>query len=327
MADRHALFDVTGTIPLDRAAAVAAAIDDILARAYGPASFDRELLHGSFTFVERLYRGEQPGWLACDMPYHDLRHALDAALATARLVDGCRIDGCDGALAPDLGLVAVLLALLHDTGFLRTTAEASLCGPQLAMGHESRSAAFAADYLRSTPLAPHADLAPLIMATRMAVAPSVALEGHDGAAITIGRMLGSADLLCQLADPRYLERCYHHLYPEMLLGAGDASRSRGAQPRFVVADAHDMLARTPGFVKDVALPRVRDGFGFVARHLAAHFGGHEPYAASTRDNLARCERIVAERRWDLLGGPPPTTTSDLDPIYVAGATAGGREAR
>lgn len=327
MADDDTLRDVTGTVALDDAGAVADAVDRILARSFGSAPFHRDLLHASFAFAGRLYRGDEPGWLPCDMPYHDLRHALDAALAMARLVDGCRRDGCDRALGPDTALAAVLLALLHDTGFLRTTAEASLCGPQLAQGHEYRSAAFAGDYLRSTSLARYAELAPLIMATRMSIAPAAALEGRDGAAITIGRMLGSADLLCQLADPRYLERCYHHLYPEMLLGAVDASRGADAPRRFVVEDAREMLARTPGFLKDVALPRLREGFGFVARHLAAHFDGGDPYAASTRGNLARCERIVAERRFDLLGGPPPTTTRDLDPIYAAGEAARATDSR
>ena len=323
MADRHALFDVTGTIPLDRAAAVAAAIDDILTCAYGPASFDREVLHRTFTIVERLYRGEQPGWLACDMPYHDLRHALDAALAVARLVDGCRRDACDRALGPDLALVAVLLALLHDAGFLRKTAEASLCGPRLADGHESRSAALAADYLRTTPLAGHAALAPLIMATRIASPPESLLDGHAAPAVTIGRMLGSADLLCQLGDSRYLERCYHHLYPEMVLGGSGAPRDPDDRHRFVAEDARRMLARTPGFVRNVAYPRLREGLGFVARHLATHFGGSDPYGQAIGDNLARCERIVAEDRWDLIGGPPPTTTRGLDPIYFAGASASG----
>jgi hypothetical protein len=322
MPDHRVPFDVTGTVALDDAAGVADAVDGILARSYGPASFDRALLHGSFALVERMYRGEEPGWRACDMPYHDLRHALDAALAMARLVDGCRIDRCDGALDARLGLAAVLLALLHDTGFLRTDAESSRCGPQLAHAHESRSVAIAAGYLRATALAEHAVLAPLIMATRMASPPATVLGGQHGAAITIGRMLGSVDLLCQMADRWYLERCYHHLYPEMMLGGGAAARAPGV-PRFVVEDARAMLARTPGFAESIVLPRLREGFGFMARHLAAHFGGPDPYAASVRGNVARCGRIVGEQRWDLIGDPPPTTTRDLDPVYRGGAAAGG----
>ncbi len=314
--------DVTGTVPLDDAAAVADAVEGILARAYGAAGLDRETLRAAFAFVERLYGGHEPGWIACDMPYHDLRHAHDAALVTARLLDGCRIDGCDVALESDRAVVSVLLALLHDTGFLRTTAEASRCGPQLAEAHEARSAALAASYLRSTSLAAHADLAPLIMATRMASSPADLLDGQAGPAVTIGRVLGSADLLCQLADPRYLERCYHHLYAEMVLADPGAARDRDGRPRFVVEDARAMLARTPVFCEHMALPRLRHGLACVAKHLAAHFGGSDPYAESIRVNLDRCGRIVGEQSWHLMGGPPPTTTRDLDPIYFAGARDG-----
>jgi len=254
------------------------------------------------------------------MPYHDLRHSLDAALAVARLVDGCRIDRCDSALAPELGLVAVLLALLHDTGFLRRTAEVSLRGPQLAATHEARGAAFASGYLRGTPLARHADLAPLIMATRLATAPATVLAGQADPAITIGRMLGSADLVCQMADPRYLERCYHHLYPELVIGGGDRRVTPDGRLEILFRDARDLVAHTPGFYEHAARPRLETAFGNVTRHFASHFGGTDPYADATRDNLARCARILDGDRWDLLGGPPPTTTRALDPLYpVPGA--------
>jgi len=325
MSERPALSDVTGTVPLDDAASVADAVDGILSRSYGAGQFDHALLRASFAFVERLFAGGHPGYLACDMPYHDLRHSLDAALAMARLVHGYRQEGgaAAAALTPDLGLVAVLLALLHDTGFLRTSAEASLRGPQLAAAHESRSAAFAADYLRSTALAPHAQLASLIMATRVATAPGPLLAGRDDVAIAIGRMLGSADLLCQMADRRYLERCYHHLYPELVIGGGDRCVAADGQQKILFRDARDLVAHTPGFYANVARPRLEKDFGNVVRHLAAHFGGADPYARSTRDNLERCATIVGDNRWDLLDGPPMTTTRELDPRYRAEVSSSG----
>jgi hypothetical protein len=321
MANPSTLCDVTGTVPLDDAAAVADAIDGILSRSFGAGQFDRALLRSSFAFVERLFEGGQAGYLACDMPYHDLRHSLDAALAMARLVDGYRQQGgtTAAALTPDLGLAAVLLALLHDTGFLRTTAEASLCGPELAAAHEPRSAAFAAGYLRSTALAPHAHLASLILATRVATAPGPLLAGRNDAANAIGRMLGSADLLCQMADRRYLERCYHHLYPELLIGGGDRCLAEDGGQKILFRDARDLVAHTPGFYANVARPRLEQDFGNVGRHLVAHFGGADPYARSTRDNLERCATIVGGDRWDLLDGPPMTTTRELDPRYRAEA--------
>ena len=83
------------------------------------------------------------------------------------------------------------------------------------------------------------------MATRMASSPAALLDSRTGPAVTIGRVLGSADLLCQLADPRYLERCYHHLYAETVLGASDAARGPDGRHRFVVEDARAMVAGTP----------------------------------------------------------------------------------
>lgn len=319
------MLDVTGTVPLDDAAATAAAVEDILARNADPAGFDRALLHTSFAFVDRLFAGGHPGYLACDMPYHDLRHSLDAALTMARLVDGGRAGGAPAtaSITPELGLVAVLLALLHDTGFLRTTAEASLCGPQLAAAHESRSVAFAEAYLRGTSLARHAALAPMILATRVAASPAPLFDGRDAAAVAIGRMLGSADLLCQVADRRYLERCFHHLYPELVLGGCDRTKMPDGKQAVLFHDARDLVARTPGFYTAIVEPRLVGDFANVALQLASHFGGHDPYAASIRDNLDRCKRVVTEDRWDLVGEPPPTTTRELDPRYEATQRSAG----
>jgi hypothetical protein len=319
MDDRPTLHDVTGTVRLDDPAEVAATIDAILSR-HGPqAGLDRNLLYAGFAFAGRLYAGSHPGYLACDMPYHDLRHALDAALTTARLVDGGRRSAAADAvaLAAEHGLLAVLLALLHDTGFLRTSAEASLCGPQLAAAHEARSVAFASAYLATTSCAHHAHLAELILATRVATAPSSLLEGRSAAERAIGCMIGSADLLCQMADARYLERCFHHLYPELVLGGGDRRKLPDGSDDMLFPSARDVVLRTPAFYDAVVRPRLEHGLGNVARHLAAHFDGPDPYAAAIRANLDRCAQFADGHRWDQLGPPPPTTTTRLDPVYRA----------
>jgi hypothetical protein len=311
MSGPPALHDVTGQVRLDDAAAVADAVVGILADGAGPGG--AAILRASFAFVQRVFDGHEPRWLACDLPYHDQRHSLDAALAMARLVDGYRRDG--GVLGPELALTGVVLALLHDTGFLRSTAERSLRGPQLAPVHEARSVAFAGDFLRTTPLAAHAPLASLIMTTRVAQAPAPWLEGRDPSVAAIGRMLGSADLLCQIADTRYLARCFHHLYPELVLGGGDRKRMPDGRVEVLFRDARDLVACTPAFHDHVARPRLVRDFANVAQHLAAHFGGIDPYATSIRANLDKCEQIVGRQRWDLLGTPPPTTTRDLDAAY------------
>lgn len=293
------LRDVTGRVRLDAAEGTVPAVAALLAAAFGAANVDRATLHEAFAFAQRLFDGREPGWLACDLPYHDLRHSLDAALATARLVAGhCRDSGLAQGFTAEHGLAAVVLALLHDSGFLRRADEAHLAGPQLAATHEARSAALAAEYLATTPLAHCAELAPLMLCTRLASSPRSLLEAKDDASATLGRMLGTADLVCQVADPLYVERCFHHLYGELVAGGGPLP----------FRDARDLVAQTPAFHAHVVAPRLAGELGDAARFLRAHFGGHDPYAEGAAANVRRCERIVAQDAWDEIGAVPPTTT-------------------
>ena len=177
----QSLLDATNTVSIGDEQAVADATDRILENCFGAGSFDRELLHASFTLVGRLFAGEHPGYLACDMPYHDLRHSLDTALVMARLIAGYQSEqgvSC-AALTPEYGLLGVLLGLLHDTGFIRKTSDAALRGPQLTSEHESRGVEFARSYLQATSLANHAALAQLIFVTRLAMNLKALFAGHE----------------------------------------------------------------------------------------------------------------------------------------------------
>jgi len=136
-------------VPLDDAAAVADA-STAFSRAGTVRAVRPRAPAPSFAFVERLFAGAT-GLSRLDMPYQTCGTRSDARSRWRGSSTGYRQQGAPRrGTAPDLGLVAVLLALLHDTASWRTTTEASLCGPELAAAHESRSAAFAADYLRST---------------------------------------------------------------------------------------------------------------------------------------------------------------------------------
>ena len=318
MRGARSLLDATNTVSIGDADAVADATNRILEKCFGAGSFDRELLHSTFTLVGRLFAGEHPGYLVCDMPYHDLRHSLDTALVMARLIDGYqREQRGSGAFAPEYGLLGVLLGLLHDTGYIRRTSEAALCGPQLTAEHESRSVEFTRNYLRTTSLADHAALASLIIATRFGPDLKQLLAGFEGPAMTLGQMLGSADLLSQISDRCYLERCYYHLYPELVLGGGDRVRTPDGQEQLLYRDAFDLLRKTPRFYENVVRKRLNDDFQQVVRRLTAHFSGADPYAEAIQRNLDRAAHMVAEGRSSLLRREPMTTTRHLAAIYRA----------
>src|SRR6266545_3515101 len=189
----RSLLDATNTVSIGDDQAVADATDRILAQCFGAGSFDGELLHTSFALVGRLFAGEHLGYLACDMPYHDLRHSLDTALVMARLTAGYQSEQgvSSGAFGPEYVLLGVLLGLLHDTGYIRKTSETALCGPQLMAEHEARSVQFAGSYLRTTSLANYAALAQLILVTRLGSDLNQLFTGYDRPAIILGQMLGS----------------------------------------------------------------------------------------------------------------------------------------
>ena len=311
--------DVTNEVSLGDSAQVADASDRILRKCFGPGQFDSDLLRRAFTFADRLFAGREPGHLACDMPYHDLRHSLDTALIMARLVDGWQSvhREANDALTPEHGALGVLLALLHDTGYLRRSSEAALCGPQLMREHEARGIALADAWLRTTSLAAHAPLAALIDATRLSARPRDLFAGHAGASVTLGHMLGSADLLSQVADRWYLERCYYHLYPELVLGECDRIRAPTGDVTMLYRDAADLVRKTGTFYEKVVRPRLDEDFADVTRYLAIHFGGVDPYTEATQRNLARLADVSADDRMHLLDGEPLTTSRDLAAIYHA----------
>ncbi len=67
--------------------AVSYQISKIYGHLYG-----RELPSGLlavFADIGRLYKGEFPGYHACETDYHDIQHILEVTLAMARLMDGC----------------------------------------------------------------------------------------------------------------------------------------------------------------------------------------------------------------------------------------------
>ena len=136
--------------------------------------------------------------------------------------------------------------------------------------------------------------------------------GHEAPAITLGQMLGSADLLSQVSDRSYPERCFYHLYPELVLAGCDRVRTSDGQEQLLYSDAFDLLSKSPRFYENIVLKRLNQDFQQVARHLAVHFAGADPYAdahpdarASSRDEMVPPgvpPRPAGQRRGD---GPHP----------------------
>src|SRR5512142_1833936 len=122
MQDRLNQNDVTNRVNVEKPSHVRDAVLRLYAARYPGADF--AALERGFDDFHALYEGRFPGYLACDTLYHDVRHTLDMTLAMARLIDGHeRVCAPSERLGPRRAALGVLVAMLHDTGYLRRASE------------------------------------------------------------------------------------------------------------------------------------------------------------------------------------------------------------
>jgi hypothetical protein len=126
-------------------------------------------------------------------------------------------------------------------------------------------------------------------------------------------MLGSADLIGQMADRIYLEKCRDFLYEEFVL-AGIAQRENAdGSIEIHYASAADLLAKTPGFYENVAKKRLDRLFGGLHEIVATHFGGTNPYRERIERNIAYLKEVLARGEFERLRRKSVTLSVDRDP--------------
>lgn len=294
---RLSRYDLTREVNLWNPAAVETAIRSILDRLYGE-RYDSALLTQGIEVLVRAYRGRYPGFLRCDTLYHDLRHALETGLTMARLLDAHArslapgsADHIDGGHA----LLGVLLALFHDVGLLRRETEAHLWGATFTPIHEERGVEFMRGYLSQTTLAPFAERAELIMPTKLIFTMPESWRLPDR---KLASMVAAADLLSQLADRFYLEKCWHFLFLEF------SSFGFAGKPDSVYPDRETLLAKTPEFYYKLVSPRLEKEFGGVDRLFDAYFPAGDPYQKAIQRNLSYLADILATRDYSRMRRRP-----------------------
>ena len=278
-------FDPTGEIDLEHPVAVEMATKSILDRLYGE-SYDSALFKQGIEVLVQAYRGRYPGLLRCDTLYHDLRHALETGLTMARLLDAHAkslpsgsADNIDGSRA----LLGVLLALFHDVGLLRRETEAESWGPVFTPIHEERGVEFMRRHLAETTLASLAGKAELIMPTKLIFKMPDTWSPADR---KLGSMIASADLLSQMADCCYLEKCWHFLFLEF------TAFGLAGTPDSTYPDRETLLIKTHAFYFKLIAPRLEQELCGVYRLMDAYYSGDDPYQRSIQRNLGYLEAIL-----------------------------------
>ena len=281
-------FDVTNRIQTTDQSIVEREIARLFRLLYPGA--EHMLMDIAFADFAALYRGEYAGYKASDTRFHDAQNVMEVALAMARLMDGYERSRRD---SPPLGTrlfqLGILLALFHDIGYLRKTSDFTAPnGAFYTASHVSRGVQFLREYLPKVGLEDMKETGAELLHFTGAEKPIADIAVSDPLLRFLGNLLGSAEIMAQMADRCYLEKCRDRLYPEFV-EAGLAGRQT-AQPAHTATGAEifyksgeDLVEQTPAFF-DAAVNRLEEDLDGVYNYAATHFGGYNLYIhAATRN--------------------------------------------
>jgi hypothetical protein len=303
-AGRRSDYDITNSVRVSSPQDVLRAVGQLFASTWP--DVHRAPLERAFADFDALFAGRMPGYAGVDTVYHDRQHTLDVTLAMARLVAGYerQVDSTQ-QLTSERAVVGVLLALFHDVGYLRRSSDREQAnGAEFTRNHVSRGAEFLKEYLPQLGLPQWAPVAAQIIHFTGYEKPFEQIVTTDPRDRMLGHLLGTADMIAQLADRCYLEKCRDRLYPEFVLGG--VAMSSGQGPRAVkYASGLDLLRQTPAFVSHTRENRLDGQFGRAYRYLEILFDGQNPYIEAIDRNMQYLDQILRSESWRLLRRNPP----------------------
>lgn len=238
-----------------------------------------------FNDAVRLFHGKYPGYYAIKTPYHNLPHTLDVFLCAARLIHGLRLSGTK-LVNREIALV-LFAALLHDVGYAQSRAGKEIgTGAQYTPTHVARGLDFTRTYAREHGIPDDfvQDLVPVISCSDPRL-PISEISFPNDRILMAGQILGTADLVGQMADRNYLEKLALLFQEFKEAGMGDFK------------SVHDMMRKTEIFYAKIQNKLDEDFAGLYHKFLP-HFRqtlGEEKnfYMESIRKNMDYLARITA----------------------------------
>ncbi len=313
---RRSDYDVTDTVQVSSTAAVREAVEAL----FQPTWPDIALapLQRSFEHFELLFAGQVPGYHGVDTVYHDRQHTLDITLALARLLVGYeRQAEPRERLGAERAVVGLITGLFHDVGYLRRTDEReSRNGAEFTLVHVSRGARFLEEFLPRVGLGRWVAVAREIIHFTGYEVPGAQIEARlsDPRDVLIGHLLGTADMIAQMADRCYLEKCRDRLYAEFVLGGVAVPISSTGDREVRYASGLDLLRQTPEFATETRKKRLDGEFRSAYRYLEVLYGGRNPYIEAIERNINFLRRVLRSENWRLLRRRPPVFAATSDPM-------------
>jgi len=303
--DRRNDYDVTDTVQVSSPVAVRNAVHELFSETFPGMSYDKLWL--AFYDFERLFTGRYPGYNGCDTTYHDMQHTLDMTLAVARLIVGYErsVEPAD-RLGPQRAQMAIVTSLFHDAGYIRHQDRDKdfSNGAEFTLYHVSRSADFLRRYLPELGMSKDVGVASMIVHFTGYELDLDKIELDDPRDIICGHLIGTADLIAQMADRCYLEKCRDRLYKEFVIGGVAVENAKPGEYMVRYKSGEDLLQKTPSFYQQVTRDRLNAKFNRAYRYAEVLYGGENPYIDAIRNNITHLVRILRKNDWSLLRREP-----------------------
>ncbi len=306
-------YDVTGKIRVSQMDDVRNEACDIFRRVYPDLTF--EPVAQAFTDFERLFTGKMDGYAECDTVYHDMQHSLDVTLAMCRLMGGHeKRHSPRDQLGPRLMIVGAVAALFHDAGYIRRESDEDqhINGAQYTKSHISRGAEFLSKYMPSIGLGEFVRTAIEAVHFTGYERPLDTLAVDEPKTRVLGKLLGTADLVAQMSDRCYLEKCRDRLFPEFVLGGLAVTPDANGDDEIQYESGEELLKKTPEFFRMVSQQRLDGEFERSYRYFKFWFEGNDPYSVAVHKNLSYLHEVLENGDWSKLRRTPSASNGSED---------------
>ncbi|MBU0544959.1 MAG: hypothetical protein KKH97_06455 [Proteobacteria bacterium] len=254
-------------------------------------SFDFKFVMPVFEDLETLFRGEYPGYRACNTEYHDISHTHEVLLCMLCLMHGAFISGI--RFSEKEINIALIGALMHDTGYLQESSDETGTGAKYTQIHIQRSIDFIHKYYAGNAIFEDSlpDFTDILNCTGLMTKITEIKFSSSNIAL-LGKMLGTADLLGQMSDRLYLEKLLF-LYIEF-----QEAGIKGYTSEF------NLLEKTLGFY-EMTKKRFVDELGSVNNYAILHFRkrwhiNSDLYMDAINSNLEYLKKLLLDHRTDYL---------------------------
>ena len=241
-----------------------------------------------FDDIKGLYAGKWPSHEACQVTYHNLEHAVDVALAVARMISGWNKVEKDQFISEDLFLRAMAAALFHDSGYIKDKGDHQGHGGKFTLIHVDRSGIIATEYLKenSWDAGDVEEVSKIISITDYSKNLELDSVFDNKESKILGQMVATADLVAQMADTHYLQRIDDLFAEFQEVYQFEKTENLVEKGTKVYSSVQEIKAGTISFYEQFVVPTLRR-MGRMERYLTSFFGdGRNPYQENIAANLS-----------------------------------------